>query len=299
MPRDWSLVEAGAAAPSPDWLLLDARSSQSAGSPPGTSGQMVLHVYALAASAAAQQPAEAHSTSLSGYPGWLTEVGDTTALPPTWDVTAFIDGPAAYDYVLALHCTAPLSATIGGQAAHAACRRVWEGILAGVQVAERPPCPERATPTPGPIQWQQVADATYGYAFDIPAGWMEAEHVTGDRRVFYSDPAASGQPPYCPLPNGLLKLDCAVDPLGKAPDVAQMTPTTVAGLPAWIASGPAGDAAPNSVATLIYIRGRTYGYSFAFLCTPPSGADAHEAAAFALSCEAVVAHIVESIRLQG
>lgn len=154
------------------------------------------------------------------------------------------------------------------------------------------PCPPHPAFTPGPLTWRRVEDAFYGYSFEVPAGWLEAEHVTPDRLVFFSDPSIYGQPEFCPRPNGLIKLDFGADPPAKAPDRAGYTSTTIDGRPAWIYAGEGGEAAPNTHITSVYILGPEYGYLLSFGCTPPAGGSRED-----FSCQAVVDHVLADFRV--
>ncbi len=155
------------------------------------------------------------------------------------------------------------------------------------------PCPVRPTFTPGPLTWRRVGDAWLGYSFEVPTTWLETEHATADRLMFFSDPAVFGQPEFCPLPNGLIKLDFGADPPFKGPNLDKFTPTTIDGRPAWIYEGEGGEAAPGVRITCAYILGPQYGYLLWFGCTPPAGGSR---GAFLAASQAIVDHVLGSFR---
>lgn len=170
--------------------------------------------------------------------------------------------------------------------------------------------PPGPTPAPtGPFStqepaeaWQRVSDDWYGYSFEVPATWIQ-EKPTRDRLMFFSDPTVVGQVGPLTLPNGLIKLDFAVDPIGKGePDRTGVTPITVAGKPAWIISldysGREESEAAGPPSFSVYILGSEYWYTLWLGCTPPSGADAKVRDTFIAKCRQILDHILDSFQIK-
>lgn len=325
IPRDWQKIEdQWLISPSSGTVLLDAsasdREAASLLSSPGATFPdvlMVLTVYAVTAEApplnlqgarpvtVSQQPGWLSSDPTAGYvavqrPGWVWETGGDEAAPYTWRATLFIQGLSSYSYTLSFGCALPSRMDAAGQADfEASCRRIWEQIVAGVEVVEKRACLPAPTPTPGPVTWRRVGDDGYKYSFEVPANWYEEPGVTPDRRVFFSDPALVEPTSYCPSSDGLMKLDFAADPPGKyqphmQPDLTGMSSVTVAGRPAWIAMEEGGEAAPSALTIAFYISGPEYWYHLWMGCTP---ARAEVREQFIAECREVMEHILDSFRV--
>jgi len=253
-----------------------------------------------------QQSGWLSSESAAAYvaverPGWVWEVSGVRAAPFTWRATLFIQGLSAYSYTLSFGCALPSRTDTTGQADfEVSCRRIWEEIVAGVEVVEKKACLPPPTPTAGPITWRRISDAWYKYSFEIPSGWHEDRGPTADRLVFFSD-LALVEPFYCPSPDGLMKLDFGADPPLKygrdlEPDLTGMSPITVAGRPAWIFSGEGGEAAPSTFVVSAYIAGPEYWYYLWLGCTPSEG-DAEVRDRLIAECRSIMDHILGSFQI--
>ncbi len=260
---------------------------------------MVLRVYAIKGEASPEQPAGSQATIISGRPGWLQEASGEAVAPYAWRATAFAQGVPAYgySYTFVFDCVPPGEAGSAQRSEFvASCQRTAEAILAQVEILREATCRQGATPTTGPLAWRQVSDDWYRYAFEVPSGWLETDHVTGDRCSFLSDPGAYGQPEQCPLANGLMKLDLAVDPPGKGgPDLRGWRPFTVGSRQAWLTTRSGDEAGPGTFWISAYIEGPEYHYLLSLGCTPPSP---EASAAYGYGCQSTMDHILESFRIK-
>lgn len=148
--------------------------------------------------------------------------------------------------------------------------------------------------------WKRVSNDGYKYSFEVPATWIrDEEGATPDRLMFFSDPTVVGKVGPLTLPNGLIKLDFAADPIGKGePDLTRANPITVADRPAWIISREGSEAAgPSSFSAVVYILGSKYWYNLWLGCTPPFGADAKATDTFIAKCQQILDHILDSFRI--
>lgn len=148
--------------------------------------------------------------------------------------------------------------------------------------------------------WKRVSDDGYKYSFEVPAAWIrDEESATPDRLMFFSDPTVVGRVGPLTLPNGLIKLDFAADPVGKGePDLTRANPITVAGRTAWIIQEEEDEGAgPSSLSTMVYILGPEYWYTLWLGCTPPSGGDAKVTDAFIAECRQILDHILGSFQI--
>ncbi|HXF69106.1 MAG TPA: hypothetical protein VNK89_04820 [Thermoflexus sp.] len=165
------------------------------------------------------------------------------------------------------------------------------------------PTPASIAPfsTQEPVEaWKRVSDDGYKYSFEVPATWIQDEEAaTPDRLMFFSDPTVVGKVGPLTLPNGLIKLDFAADPIGKGePDLTGANPITVAGRPAWIISEEGSETAgPSSFNTVVYILGSEYWYTLWLGCTPPFGADAKVTDRFIAECRQILDHILNSFQI--
>lgn len=323
VPRHWQRIEEQRSTAAPGAVLLGAWTNDkeaalliSSSHSTFPNGLMVLTVQAVTTEAPSPNLRGARPITVSEQPGWLSsdpaapfivvarpgwvqEVSGAAAVPFAWHATLFIQGTSTYSYTFSLGCTPPGGADTKAQAGlEASCQRIWEQIVAGVEVVERKACLPAPTPTPGPITWRRVSDAAYKYAFEVPSGWHEDRGPTADRLVFFSD-LASGDPSYCPSPDGSIKLDFAADPPGKyqpdmQPDLTGMNSITVDGRPAWIFSGEGGEAAPSIFTITVYISGPEYWYRLWMGCTPANAAVREQ---FVADCKRVMDHILGSFRV--
>lgn len=243
-------------------------------------------------------PGEAGITSWD-QPVWRQELKGDEAAPFALHL-AFIAERPPYQYLFALDCAPPGEADTQQQEAFMVeCRHVWNFVSSPFGLCAMPMPASEVT-----MAWQQVNDDWYHYAFEVPASWLLVAGTTADRLSFFSDPGVHNQPNSCPLPNGLMKLDFAVEPPGNfgssGPNLEGFTAITVAGRPAWKRTVQGGDAmGPFATGTAVYIEGRQLWYYFGLICTPPTSANPDAQAEFAAQCEETITHILNSFEIQS
>lgn len=264
-------------------------------------GLMLLTLHVEPDEPSLPQPLGEAGTTLWGQPVWRQEIEGADAAPFALRL-AFSSIRPPYRYTFALDCAPPSDADpMQHEAFVAQCRHVWDFVSFSFGLCTLPKAASGET-----IQWQQVSDDWYQYAFEIPSDWLILEGTTADRLNFFSDAGVYGQPNVCPLPNGLMKLDFAVDAPGNfgtgepgsGPDLEGFTAITVADHPAWIQTVQGGEAmGPLATGTAVYIQGPQFWYTFWLSCTPPTDADPAGQTWFKMQCEEAVTHILNSFQI--
>jgi hypothetical protein len=193
----------------------------------------------------------------------------------------------------------------GGDVAYqeALCRDVWDKVTFPFGLCARP----SALPSES---WQQVSDAYYGYAIEVPGDWLVMPGVTGDQLTLFSDPEGYNTPHACPRPNGSMKIDFSAgtgqdySPTqdGSGPVLEGYTATQVGDLPVWISKVRGGESAapdmpPQLLSITTYIQGPDFWYGLHLICNPPSDADEAGQAAFHAQCEATLNQILERFQV--
>ena len=202
-----------------------------------------------------------------------------------------------YHYTLELGCLFSAEADSAARAA-ANCQDTWQRISWQFGL-----CPLPGRPISSPESWQTVANAYYGYSFEIPAEWYEQEYRTADRREFVTDLVVLTQPRTCRKPNGIMGLRLSADPPGNflpadGPDRTGYTQLLDKPFPAWIDYYSEAEVGVEGVTTAsILIQGSFDWYGLMFQCHAPSGAGDADKAAFQTQCDAVLAHILDSFQV--
>jgi hypothetical protein len=204
-----------------------------------------------------------------------------------------------YHYTLELGCLFPAEAgSAAWAAAEANCQDTWQRISWQFGL-----CPLPGRPISSPESWQTVANAYYGYSFEIPAEWYEQEYRTADRREFVTDLVVLTQPRTCRKPNGIMGLRLSADPPGNflpadGPDRTGYMQLLNKPFPIWMLFQDEAEVGVEGVtSTGIYVQGSFYWYGLGFQCHAPSGAGEADKAAFQAQCDAVLAHILDSFQV--
>lgn len=264
-------------------------------------GLMLLTLRVELDEGSSSEPVGVETQTSWGQTVWVQEISGSEVAPFTLRLAlSTVRDP--YQYHLTLDCASPESSDMSDQdASIVLCRHVWNVIFPFFGLCAKP-----TTSKSELTGSHQVSDDWYQYAFEIPSDWLILEGPTADRLNFFSDVGAYGQPNVCPLPNGLMKLDFAVDAPGNfgtgepgsGPDLEGFTAITVADYPAWIKTIQGGEAmGPLATVTAVYIQGPQFWYTFWLSCTPPTDADPAGQTWFKLQCEEAVTHILNSFQI--
>lgn len=301
VPVNWQ--EISLAAPSTDAVFWQAWSNESeVASEQYPVGQMTLTMFVEPAVNPAEQPEGTEQLTIWQHFVWTQEIMGMEL--DSFDLRlSLVKIRQPYRYNYRLDCTHSEEMDATEQSTfEALCRHTWHSLFRSFGLCAVPM--EQQASTPG--EWQSVSDEGNQYFFLIPAGWLIRRGPTPDRLQILSDPTAESQPNICPLPNGIMSLDFAVDrpgnfgtgAPGSGPNIEGFTERTVANRPAWLQTVEDEELmGPFATATLVYIQGPEFWYTFLYSCTPPTDSDPESQSAFKAQCEDMLSQILDSFQI--
>mgnify|MGYP000997319618 CR=1 FL=1 len=252
---------------------------------------------------------ELQAVEVSGQPGWLLQEDSESEASFTRQWFLFVQ-TLSNRYALSLKCVPPNGANTNDQTNYEElCQQIWERMTAEFSIKDfslrAEGCPVVPL-TPVITEWRRIQSRWTRYSFEVPSSWLEQSDLSPSRVQFLSDPAVYDQRPNCPLPNGIMSLDFAADrpgnfgtgEPGSGPDTEGFTEMTVANRPAWLQTVEDEElTGPFATATMVYIQGPEFWYTFLYSCTPPTDTDSESQSNFKAQCEDVLDQILDSFQV--